>query len=86
VGEHVADATLLSRLVWLHSQAPTGSLWRHKSTGGVYRVTAHSLLQVDGPHDLAPAVSYERERRDGLVFTRPSSDWFERFAEVPHAE
>lgn len=69
---------------------PKGSYWRHIESGDVYEVTGHSIREDDGE----PLISYQRwqdspimrvvGRADitDIVFSRPLSEWKERFVHV----
>ncbi len=55
-----------------------GALWRHKRSGGVYRVMAYATRESD----LVPVIVYEPEPpQGGPVWVRPSAEFFDgRFA------
>lgn len=61
-----------------HRVAQVGSLWRHKKTGNIYAIVAHTIIEAT----LQPAVVYGKP---GTLVTwcRPTPEFFDgRFERV----
>jgi len=52
--------------------------YRHKVSGGAYKIFALGLMQIDGPYDLSPAVIYQ-SIFDKAFWIRPVDEFRERF-------
>lgn len=63
----------------LSLDAPTGSLWKHRKSGGVYRIVGHALIE----NDVTPAIIYESLSGDAGLWVRPADEFQDgRFAKV----
>lgn len=59
---------------------PEASLWRHKSSGSVYRVQGSAIREAD----FVPPVLYRRAVVDQMpTWSRPLADFLDRFEEAP---
>lgn len=54
--------------------ATVGSLWRHKKSGGFYRVVMHCTIEAT----LTPAIAYKSEAApDATVWIRPAAEFMD---------
>ena len=72
--EEAAQAVLALNLG--EGEIKTDQVWRHIKRGSEYVIHSFSILQLDGPHDLAPMVLYY-DRQTGILCVRLVSEFLD---------